>query len=199
MRWAEKSGPNTAGLIRHILNRRAHPQQGFRSCLGILRLGEQYGSDRRAPGASKPKGCQFYIGQLGRAANVCQQRTQPDAPFGCYSGFQDFADLRFHAVPAQGCTDTQGAMHLVGQVAYCEHGHSLHFPLPSMQSLYGNACGMAAESLPGCILYRRTWSLIKDAGVGLDLENLGGAFGGCLATWTGGRPLACRIRFALDL
>ncbi|WP_200176922.1 IS21 family transposase [Ectothiorhodospira shaposhnikovii] len=46
VRWAEKSGPNTAGLIRHILNRRAHPQQGFRSCLGILRLGEQYGSDR---------------------------------------------------------------------------------------------------------------------------------------------------------
>jgi len=44
--WAEQSGPATAGVIGHILAHRPHPQQGFRSCLGILRLGERYGSDR---------------------------------------------------------------------------------------------------------------------------------------------------------
>lgn len=31
-------GPNTEGLIIAILARRPHPEQGFRSCLGILRL-----------------------------------------------------------------------------------------------------------------------------------------------------------------
>jgi len=44
--WAEQSGPATAGVIGHILAHRPHPQQGFRSCLGILRLGERYGNDR---------------------------------------------------------------------------------------------------------------------------------------------------------
>ncbi len=46
VRWAEQTGPATAGVIAHILGNRPHPQQGFRSCLGILRLGERYGADR---------------------------------------------------------------------------------------------------------------------------------------------------------
>jgi transposase len=44
--WAEQSGPATAGVVGQILRTRVHPQQGFRSCLGILRLGERYGTDR---------------------------------------------------------------------------------------------------------------------------------------------------------
>jgi len=46
IRWAEKTGPATAGVIRTILERRVHPQQGFRSCLGILRLGKEFGEPR---------------------------------------------------------------------------------------------------------------------------------------------------------
>ncbi len=42
VRWAEQSGPATAALITQILSSRRHPQQGFRSCLGILRLGKTY-------------------------------------------------------------------------------------------------------------------------------------------------------------
>ncbi len=44
--WAHKTGPATGQLIEHILTHRRHPQQGFRSCLGILRLGKTYGQDR---------------------------------------------------------------------------------------------------------------------------------------------------------
>lgn len=44
--WAEKAGPATAGVITAILERRAHPQQGFRSALGIMRLGKGYGDQR---------------------------------------------------------------------------------------------------------------------------------------------------------
>jgi transposase len=36
-RWASKIGPNTEGLISAVLASRAHPEQGFRTCLGILR------------------------------------------------------------------------------------------------------------------------------------------------------------------
>ncbi len=37
-RWAATIGPNTEGLVIAILANRPHPEQGFRSCLGIIRL-----------------------------------------------------------------------------------------------------------------------------------------------------------------
>ena len=36
-RWAGKIGPNTESLIGAVLASRPHPEQGFRTCLGILR------------------------------------------------------------------------------------------------------------------------------------------------------------------
>jgi transposase len=46
VRWATKAGPATAAVIHAILARYVHPQQGFRSCLGIMRLGKTYGAER---------------------------------------------------------------------------------------------------------------------------------------------------------
>ena len=46
IRWAEHNGPATAGMVQTILERRTHPQQGFRSCLGIMRLGKSFGEER---------------------------------------------------------------------------------------------------------------------------------------------------------
>ncbi len=46
IRWAEKTGPSTAGLVTEIMERRPHPEQGFRSALGIIRLGRRYGEQR---------------------------------------------------------------------------------------------------------------------------------------------------------
>jgi transposase len=46
IRWAKKSGPATAGLVEQIMLSRTHPQQGFRACLGIMRLGKTYGGER---------------------------------------------------------------------------------------------------------------------------------------------------------
>ena len=45
-RWAAQVGPATETLVRRILSARKHPQQAYRSCLGILRLGKRYGDDR---------------------------------------------------------------------------------------------------------------------------------------------------------
>ena len=44
--WAAKSGVATQQLTLKVLSSRKHPQQGYRSCLGILRLGESYGAQR---------------------------------------------------------------------------------------------------------------------------------------------------------
>jgi transposase len=46
VRWAQKAGPSVAGLIEMVMATRVHPQQDFRSCLGIMRLGERYGGER---------------------------------------------------------------------------------------------------------------------------------------------------------
>lgn len=44
--WAAKTGPATAELVQEVIASRAHPQQGYRACLGILRLGEAHGAER---------------------------------------------------------------------------------------------------------------------------------------------------------
>ena len=44
--WAAKTGPATEKLITTVLTSRRHPQQAYRSCLGILRLGKAYGDVR---------------------------------------------------------------------------------------------------------------------------------------------------------
>jgi len=46
IRWAEKTGAHTTALVENIIASRTHPQQGFRACLGILRLAKPYGQDR---------------------------------------------------------------------------------------------------------------------------------------------------------
>jgi transposase len=45
-RWAASVGPQTEGLIVAILASRPHPEQGFRTCLGVLRLFRDIERDR---------------------------------------------------------------------------------------------------------------------------------------------------------
>jgi len=51
--WAERTGPATAGLVAAIMAGRPHPEQGFRSCLGIMRLGRRYGEGRLEAAAAR--------------------------------------------------------------------------------------------------------------------------------------------------
>ncbi len=44
--WAKTVGPSTAQVVEEIMKRRQHPEQGYRSCLGILRLRDRYPDDR---------------------------------------------------------------------------------------------------------------------------------------------------------
>ena len=44
--WAATIGAETAKLVTAILEERRHPEQGYRSCLGILRLSKKYGAER---------------------------------------------------------------------------------------------------------------------------------------------------------
>jgi transposase len=44
--WAETIGPQTARLVQAILAARPHPEQGYRSCLGLFRLARRDGAVR---------------------------------------------------------------------------------------------------------------------------------------------------------
>ncbi len=45
-RQAADVGANTGALIDIIMRERRHPEQGFRSCIGILRLAKSHGGER---------------------------------------------------------------------------------------------------------------------------------------------------------
>jgi transposase len=44
--WARKTGPQCGKVVELILQSKPHPEQGFRSCLGIFRLGKGVGPER---------------------------------------------------------------------------------------------------------------------------------------------------------
>lgn len=44
--WAGVIGESTANVVETILGSRAYPEQGYRSCMGILRLAKRYSNDR---------------------------------------------------------------------------------------------------------------------------------------------------------
>ena len=46
LREAEAIGPSTIALVERTLTTKPHPEQGFRACLGILRLVRSYGPER---------------------------------------------------------------------------------------------------------------------------------------------------------
>jgi len=44
--WAGKTGVATAQLVEKVLASRTYPEQGYRACLGIIRLGRHYEPER---------------------------------------------------------------------------------------------------------------------------------------------------------
>jgi transposase len=51
--WAATTGPATAELVAAILVAKPHPEQGYRACLGLMRLGKRYGAARVEAAAAR--------------------------------------------------------------------------------------------------------------------------------------------------
>jgi transposase len=51
--WAQSVGPSAAQLFTVILESKPHPEMGYRSCLGILRLGQRYSTERLEAAAQR--------------------------------------------------------------------------------------------------------------------------------------------------
>ena len=46
IQWAGKTGAATARLVEKILTSRTYPEQGYRTCLGIIHLSHHYEPER---------------------------------------------------------------------------------------------------------------------------------------------------------
>jgi transposase len=84
---AASIGPATAALCDLILDERTRPEQGFRACLGIIRLARSYGQERLDAAAMRAIdiGARTYGSVKSILANNLDQRPSPkrsadDAP-----------------------------------------------------------------------------------------------------------------------
>lgn len=62
--WARAVGPNTARLFERILDDKPHPEMGYRACLGIIRLANEYSPARMESAA-----------QLALATGACRYQS----------------------------------------------------------------------------------------------------------------------------
>jgi transposase len=64
--WAARIGPACERLVKHLLTSKAHPEQGYRACLGLLSLARSYGEGRLEAGCSRA----LHIGSPTRALHI---------------------------------------------------------------------------------------------------------------------------------
>jgi hypothetical protein len=53
-------GPATGRLVAGIMSSRPHPEQGYRACLGIMRLGRHHGDDRLEAACARAEQLRSY-------------------------------------------------------------------------------------------------------------------------------------------
>jgi len=58
--WAKRVGPSTAKLVECIMSERPHPEQGYRACLGILRLGKRFSEVRLEKANARALACKSH-------------------------------------------------------------------------------------------------------------------------------------------
>ena len=58
--WAGKVGPFTARLVEGILTSRPHPEMGYRSALGVIRLERKYGAERLEAASTRAVRLKLY-------------------------------------------------------------------------------------------------------------------------------------------
>jgi len=82
LRWAEEIGPDTTRLIAAVLEARRHPQQAYRSCLGILSLSKRYTNVRLEAACRRalPAGICSYKGVRNILENKLDRLEMDQSP-----------------------------------------------------------------------------------------------------------------------
>ena len=75
--WARAIGPECAKLVETILADRPHPEQGFRSCLGIIRLAKAVGFPRME--AASRRALHFHTCSYLSVKSILEKRLEAQA------------------------------------------------------------------------------------------------------------------------
>ena len=82
VRWVGRAGEATAEVAQRIIASRPHPEQGFRACMGVKRLGETYGIDRLEAACQRALAIQSpsYKSVKSILENGLDRKPLPDSP-----------------------------------------------------------------------------------------------------------------------
>ncbi|ALT77387.1 IS21 family transposase [Paucibacter sp. KCTC 42545] len=93
--WAEGIGAATAAVVRWQMERRAHPEQGYRSCLGLMRLGREYGHERLEAACARAQSIRAPNYKSVASILQCGLDQRPiDAPLPTQTSLPLHANLR---------------------------------------------------------------------------------------------------------
>jgi transposase len=76
MKWAEAIGPETREMVSMILKQCGHPEQGFKSCTGVISLEKKFGKER-VESACK-RACGFGAYSYRSVRNILDKGIEPD-------------------------------------------------------------------------------------------------------------------------
>jgi len=76
IRWARSIGGNVAEIIKVVLKSRKHPEQAFKTCMGILNLVKEHGPDRLEKACEKALNFGFY--SYRRIKNILDRGLEED-------------------------------------------------------------------------------------------------------------------------
>jgi transposase len=101
--WARKTGPQCAQLVEQILKDRPHPEMGFRSCLGIIRLGKGVGPERLEAACARALRfgtCSYRSVKSILENSLDRQNSEPELPLNS-PVHQNVRGQAYYAVASQ--------------------------------------------------------------------------------------------------
>ncbi len=92
--WAASIGPSTAELVKRLLIGKAHPEQGYRACLGLMRLTRNHGHPRMEAACERALAVGAH--RYRSVASILEKGLdrQPLAPQQAELALPDHANLR---------------------------------------------------------------------------------------------------------
>jgi transposase len=75
-RWAKSIGDNVQEIIKVVLRSRKHPEQAFKTCMGILNLVKEHGPDRLDMACERALDFGFY--SYKRIKNMLDRGLEKD-------------------------------------------------------------------------------------------------------------------------
>ena len=113
--WAAQTGPATGRVVAGMLEQRPHPEQSYRACLGLMRLGRVHGAERLEAACARAERLRSYRYRTVEHILINQQDRLP---------LEEPAPAR----PALTHENVRGATYYAEQETYADAPHDREAP-----------------------------------------------------------------------